>query len=280
MMDVAILGAGGNMGRRITRGLHGNRSYRLHLIERSDRGRALIEEAGGQVTAAEDGLAAADVVVFAIPDKISRQVAAEVLPTLRAGTSILFLDPAVIASGRVAEVPELNCFVVHPTHPPLYSLLGEDAAEARRDYWGGGLARQSLVFAKAWGSEEAAAEVEKLAQDMFAPVTDCHRITVHQMAMLEPALTETLTNGCIALIKEGMERVIAQGVPERATRDFLMGHLQIGIAIIFDQLDWRLSEGAALALEQSKEQLFRDDWHAIFDEENLQASLRAITGGA
>ena len=69
------------------------------------------------------------------------------------------------------------------------------------------------------------------------------------MALLEPALTETLTNGCIAVIREGMERVVAAGVPEEATRTFLMGHLQIGIALIFEQFDWRLSEGAQLALD-------------------------------
>jgi D-apionate oxidoisomerase len=114
---------------------------------------------------------------------------------------------------------------------------------------------------------------------MFAPVIRSHRITVDQMAMLEPALSETLTNGCVALIREGMERVVAAGVPEAATRDFLMGHFQIGIAIIFEQLNWRLSEGAQLALQQSKAALFKDDWYRIFDREAVLASVRQITGG-
>lgn len=277
--NVAILGAGGNMGRRITRGLTGNPDYSLRLIERGDRGRALIAEAGNAHVEQAEGLAGADVVIFAVPDKISRHVAAEIVPLLDPGTSILFLDPAVIAAGRVEERSDINCFVVHPTHPPLYGLLGEADADARRDYWGGGLAHQALVFAKAWGDDAATDGVEALAMAMFAPITRSHRITVHQMAMLEPALTETLANGCVAIIKEGGERVVASGVPEEAVRDFLMGHLQIGIAIIFEQLDWKLSEGAALALEKSKGELFRDDWHAIFDEDRLQASLRAITGG-
>lgn len=58
-----------------------------------------------------------------------------------------------------------------------------------------------------------------------------------------------------------------------------MGHLQIGIALIFEQFDWRLSDGARLALERSRGQLFRDDWHEIFERENVLASVRAITGG-
>jgi hypothetical protein len=99
------------------------------------------------------------------------------------------------------------------------------------------------------------------------------------MALLEPALTETLTNGCIAVIREGLERVVEAGVPEEAARTFLMGHLQIGIALIFEQFDWRLSEGAQLALARSREQIFRDDWHRIFEPEAVLDSLKQITGG-
>ena len=59
-----------------------------------------------------------------------------------------------------------------------------------------------------------------------------------------------------------------------------MGHLQIGIALIFGQLDWQLSEGAALALSKAKDALFRPDWDAIFAPESILASVREITGGA
>ena len=93
------------------------------------------------------------------------------------------------------------------------------------------------------------------------------------------ALSETLTNGCVSLIREGMQRVIAAGVPEEATRDFLMGHLQIGIAIIFEQLDWKLSEGAAMALREAKGALFRDDGTGSSIVEAILASVRQITGG-
>ncbi|MBX9719202.1 MAG: NAD(P)-binding domain-containing protein [Microbacteriaceae bacterium] len=278
-MRVAILGAGGNMGRRISGALQGNDAYELRPIERSDRGRELLSAMGLTTMGQIEAFAGADVVIFAVPDRIVRDVAAEVVPLLDPGTSILFLDPAAVAAGRIPKRLDINCFVTHPTHPPLYSLLSEPDATARTDYWGGGRARQAIVFAVAWGDAGKAEAVEALVMDMFAPITTSHRVTVDQMAMLEPALTETLTNGCISLIHEGMERVIAAGVPEAATRDFLMGHLQIGIAIIFQQLDWKLSEGAAMALADSREQLFRDDWHRIFEPDAIMASLKQITGG-
>ena len=279
MTEVTILGAGGNMGRRITRTLRENPQYTLRLVEPGERGRSLIEESGLQVVDQAEGLAGTDVVVFAVPDKIVRGIAAEVIPLLESSTSVLFLDPAAVAADRVPRRDDISCFVTHPTHPPLYSLLGEEDPAARRDYWGGGLATQAIVFAVAWGDEGQAALVENLAIAMFEPVSQSYRITVDQMALLEPALTETLTNGCIAVIREGMDRVVAAGVPEEATRQFLMGHLQIGIALIFEQFDWRLSEGAQLALARSREQIFRDDWHRIFEPEAVLDSLKQITGG-
>lgn len=280
MKNVAILGAGGNMGRRITRALLDSEDLNFRYIEPGERGRSLLAEIGVEVTDVTEGLSGADVVVFAVPDLIVRHVAADIVPRLDSGTSMLFLDPAAIAADRIPRRGDVNCYVTHPTHPPLYSLLDERDQEARRDYWGGGLARQAIVFAVAWGADgQTADDVEELAARMFAPVSRSHRITVDQMALLEPALSETLTNGCVALIREGMERVISAGVPAEATRDFLMGHLQIGIAIIFEQLDWKLSEGAAMALSKAKDALFKEDWHSIFDRDAVLSSVRAITGG-
>jgi len=279
MTQVAILGAGGHMGRRVTKTLRNHPEHSLRLIEVSDRGRELIRETGLDVIEPAEGFAGADVVVFAVPDKMLPQIAAEVIPMLDPGTSVLFLDPAAVSAGRILRRDDINCYVMHPTHPPLYSLLDEPDPAARKDYWGGGLARQAIVFAIAWGSEEKADGVERLAREMFAPITASYRITVDQMTLLEPALSETLSNGCVAVIKEGLERVIASGVPAEAAEAFMWGHFQIGIALIFERFDWRMSEGAQQALEQSRTQLFRDDWYKIFDRENVLRSLIDITGG-
>ncbi len=279
MTRVTILGAGGNMGRRITRALLVRDGYQLRFVEPSPEGQERMAELGVSATDPGEALAAAEIVVFAINDSIVKDVAADVVPRLQRGTSMLFLDPAALAADRIPRREDVNCYVVHPTHPPLYSLLEEESAEARRDFWGGGLARQALVFAIAWGSEARAEQAERLAIDMFAPISASHRISVEQMALLEPALSETLTNGCISLIHDGMERVIAAGVPAEATYDFLMGHIQIGLALIFEKLDWKLSEGAQLALQESKQALFREDWYRIFDNEAVLASVRRITEG-
>ena len=279
-MQVTILGGGGNMGRRITRTLLGNDSYKLHLVEPGERGRALLADMGLTAEEPDVALEGADVVIFAVPDFIVRHVAADIVPMLAPGTSMLFLDPAALAARRIPQRVDVNCYVTHPTHPPLYTLLQEEDSESRADFWGGGLARQSIVFAVAWGdSGTTAQQVQDLAATMFAPVMRAHRISVEQMAMLEPALSETLTNGCISVIREGMLRVIDAGIPKEAAWDFLMGHFQIGTAIIFEQLDWRLSEGAQMALEKARGALFKDDWYKIFEPSSIIESVRAITGG-
>ena len=97
-----------------------------------------------------------------------------------------------------------------------------------------------LVFAIAWGTEEEADLVETIATEMFAPISASHRITVQQMALLEPALSETLINGCVEVITQGLQKVIDLGVPEAAAKDFCMGHLQISIALLFEELNWKL----------------------------------------
>src|SRR5271155_5564517 len=110
-MQVAILGAGGNMGRRITRALRGDDNYKLRLIEPSERGQKLLVEMGLSVEGPDRGLEGADVVIFAVPDFIVRDVAVDIVPKLDRGTSMLFLDPAAVAAERIVRREDVNCYV-------------------------------------------------------------------------------------------------------------------------------------------------------------------------
>ncbi len=160
----------------------------------------------------------------------------------------------------------------------MFSLLGETDPAARRDYWDGGLATQALVFAIAWGTEEEADLVETIATEMFAPISQCHRITVEQMALLEPAHSETLINGCIEVITQGLQKVIDLGVPETAAKDFCMGHMQISIALLFEELNWKLSDGALIALKTAQGSRFRDDWLASLRPWAIEISSNVLAG--
>lgn len=239
----------------------------------------MADEFGTVATPVEEAVAGSEIVVLAVPDRIVGPIAEDLVPRLDPGASVLSLDPAAAHAGRIPHRDDVNMFVVHPTHPPLYDLLREDDPTARRDFWGGGLAHQAMVFAKAWGDEAAAPAVEQLCRDMFAPISRSHRVSVDQMVLLEPAMSESVTNACLDLMKQCRERVKQAGVPADAVDDFFMGHLQIGISLIFGELDWKLSEGAVKAARESQEILFKDDWYRILDPDEVARSTRSITGG-
>ncbi|MBT7806614.1 semialdehyde dehydrogenase, partial [Candidatus Poribacteria bacterium] len=171
---------------------------------------------------------------------------------------------------------DITYFVTHPSHPPIFDIMEEESPEARRDYWGGGLARQALVSALIQGPEEHYEIGERVSRDMFGPISRSHRVTLHQMAMLEPALSETVCATCLTVIREAMEEAIRLGVPREAARDFILGHITVELAIIFDALDWEFSMGAKKAIEAAKTDLFRPDWRDIFTRERLDASVANI----
>ena len=67
-------------------------------------------------------------------------------------------------------------------------------------------------------------------------------------------------------------------MPEAAARDFILGHLNVELAILFDQLPGvRLSDAANKAVERAKTQLFTPDWKKVFEREAIAENIRAIT---
>jgi hypothetical protein len=144
--------------------------------------------------------------------------------------------------------PDLTYFVAHPCHPPIFNDEIEPAAKA--DFFGGIAAKQHIVCALMQGPEAAYALGETIARQIYAPVMRAHRVTVEQMAILEPVLSETVTGTCLTIIREAMDEAVKRGVPEQAARDFVLGHLNVEIAIVFQELEnGTFSDGAKLAIE-------------------------------
>lgn len=97
--------------------------------------------------------------------------------------------------------------------------------------------------------------------------------------MLEPALSETVAATGASVVREAMDEAIRRGVPAEAARDFLLGHLNIELAIVFNETNWNFSAGAQKAIEEAKNELFKADWKKVFEPEQLRASTLKITGG-
>ena len=219
----------------------------------------------------------ADMVVMAIPDILIGKVAADVVPTLRSGAVVVCLDPAAPHGGELPPRDDISYFITHPCHPPLVN--DETDPEARKDFFGGVRARQAIVCALLHGPETDYARGEALARKMFAPVMRAHRITVGQMALLEPAMAETMALTVMMALREGMDEVVSRGVPAEAARDFLLGHMGIFTGILFGFYDAQVSDGAKKAAARARDQIFQPDWKKIFERENVMKEIKAITQG-
>jgi len=276
MSTIALMGAGGKMGLRIARNLKDNTDYKTLYVEISDAGKSSLAELGLSATPQDEALQQADVVILALPDKLIGRICNDMVPKLRSGTMVMGLDPAAGYAGVLTEREDISYFISHPCHPPMF---GEETdLEAQRDWFGGVKAKQNIVCSLHQGPEKDYAKGEAVARTIFGPVLRAHRITTEQMALLEPALVETLALTCLFVIREAMEEVIKMGLPRQAALDFLLGHLRTTIAIVWDFAGAPVSDGAKLAATKAREQIFQSDWKKILKIENVRQSVRDITG--
>ncbi len=274
-MKIALLGAGGKMGVRIGKNLSRS-THNVRYVEISPAGQERVRnEIGVETTLQEQALAGADVVVLAVPDTLIGKVSSAIVPTLASGTMLVILDPAAPYAGHLPKRDDIAYFVTHPCHPSIFN--SEDSAEARNDRFGGIAARQSIVNALMQGKEEDYAKGDEVARLMWHPVETSHRLTVEQLALLEPALSETLTASLLEIMREGIDEVVRRGVPEAAARDFLLGHLNILGAVTFGHIPGVFSDACNKAVQNGKPRLMRDDWKGIFEPDELAESIRRIT---
>ncbi len=274
MTTIALFGAGGKMGCRITDNLKDS-DYRMAYIEISPAGIENLRQRGLAPTPQDEALAVADVAILALPDNLIERISAQIIPQLKAGALVICLDPAAPLAGKVQHRDDLAYFVTHPCHPSVFSY--DVTPEQRRDFFGGIKSPQAIVNALMHGTDADYERGEAIAKLMYGPVTRSHRVTVEQMAILEPALSETTGITCIKIIREAMDEAIRRGVPHDAARDFILGHINIELAILFDEIPVQFSDGAKKAMERARAQLIQPDWKNIFEPENIRACLEEIT---
>lgn len=276
MASIALFGAGGKMGCRITDNLR-KTQHTVYYVEKGERGLANLRQRGLEATSAEEALAHAEVVILAVPDTSLQQVSAEVVPKMRSGALMMVLDPAAAYAGVLTTRPDVPLFVTHPCHPPLWN--DDPDPEVRRDIFGGIRAPQPIVCALAHGTEADYQLGEQIARTLFAPVSRAHRVTVEQMAILEPAMAETVVACCCTIIREALDEAVRHGVPEEAAWDFMMGHLNIPLAIVFGKVDAQFSDGAKRIIEYGRQRLIQPDWKRLFEADSVMEQVLYIVRG-
>ena len=224
----------------------------------------------------EEALGRTQAVILAVPDRLIGKITHEIIPKLKPGTIVVGLDPAAAYAGVMPQRDDVTYFIAHPCHPPLFS--DTEPASAKSDWFGGqGTLPQSVVCALHQGPEAHYAIGERLAAAMFAPILQMHRVTVEQMAILEPAVVESTMATCIAAMREAMDRAVTLGVPEQAARDFCLGHIRTLTAVTFGFAGFPISDGAMKAIEQNRPRIFRDNWkEEVISLPAIRASVREI----
>jgi hypothetical protein len=275
MTVIALFGAGGKMGYRLSSNLKGS-LFQVRHVEVSDGGRERLRSAFGIDCMPPDAaLAGAQVVILAVPDTLIGKVAAGINTQLRAGTMVIALDAAAPFAGHLPERPDLTYFVTHPCHPPIFN--DETEMAAKNDHFGGIAAKQHIVSALMQGPESDYALGEEIAKVIWAPVMRSHRVTVEQMALLEPGLSETVCATLLDVMREAMDEVVARGVPREAARDFLLGHMNVLGAVIFGEVEGVFSDACNKAITFGKPALMRDDWKRVFEPQEIADSIQRIT---
>ncbi len=266
-LTLAVIGAGGKMGMRVSANLQRS-SHTVYYSENSPAGQERVRAEGRDITATDDAVQDADVVILAVPDTVLGVVSEGVVPQMKSGAVLLTLDPAAAYAGLLAQRDDVVQAVAHPCHPSVF--LERTTKEEWADTFGGQAAPQNVVAAI---DEDAPADVHALTEAtikvIYAPVIDVHWVTVKQLAVLEPTLVETIACMIGTLLNEALHETIhTVGVPEAAAKAMLFGHIQIALTNALRGSN-PFSEACEIAIQYGKDSIIRDDWKKVFDDAEL-----------
>jgi hypothetical protein len=153
-----------------------------------------------------------DVVILAVPDTLIGKIAAEISPKLRAGVMVMTLDAAAPFAGHLPDRPDLVYFVAHPCHRPSSTTRPRRKAVAilRRR------CRPAINHQRPDAGPESAFDLgEDVAKVIYQPILRSYRLTVEQMAILEPGLSETVCATLLYAMKQAMDETVRRGAGRR-----------------------------------------------------------------
>ena len=135
MTTIALFGAGGKMGYRLSTNFRGS-GYTIRHVEISEAGKERLKTGlGFDAVGVDEALKGAEVVILAVPDTHIGKVAASIESKLASGTMVIVLDAAAPFAGHLPDRPDLTYFVTHPCHPPIFN--DETDMAAKKDFFGG-----------------------------------------------------------------------------------------------------------------------------------------------
>ncbi|MGO1538386.1 MAG: phosphogluconate dehydrogenase C-terminal domain-containing protein [Leucobacter sp.] len=269
-ISVAVIGAAGKMGMRVSNNLNLTDAT-VFYCDASEEGRARVEELGRAVTSIEDAAAQADVVILATPDVVLGKVSEFVVPLMKPGSVLLTLDPAAAYAGLLLQRDDVFHASAHPCHPSVF--LERTTPEEYADTFGGIAAPQNVVAAFEGENTEARLRTEAVVKAIYAPVIEVYWVTIKQLAQLEPTLVETTGTMIGQFLKDSMDHAVKEvGIPEDAVQAIFYGHIYIALTNALRGSN-PFSEACLLAMDYGREAIIKDDWKRIWDDSALDEVL-------
>jgi D-apionate oxidoisomerase len=264
-LTVAVIGAGGKMGMRVSANLDRS-EHQVLFSETSPAGQERVRAEGRKITESEDAVRQSDVVILAVPDIVLGDISESVVPQMKTGAILLTLDPAAAYAGLLARRDDVFFACAHPCHPSVF--LERTSKEEWADTFGGIAAPQDAVAALEAGSDEVRDKAESVIRIIYAPVINVHWVTVKQLAVLEPTLVETIACMLGAFLNDALQEAVKGGIPEPAAKAMLFGHTQIALANAL-RGDNPFSTACLIAMDYGRETIINKDWRKVFDDREL-----------
>lgn len=269
-LTISVIGAGGKMGMRISDNLVKS-PHNVYYCDNNATAQERVRHAGRDLTDNHLAVAESDAVILAVPDVALGAVSKEVVPLLPRGAILLTLDPAASYAGLISLRDDVYYAVAHPCHPSVF--LERTTADQWADSFGGRAAPQDVVAAVDMGDDAVRCRAEEVIRTIYSPVIDVHWVSVKQLAVLEPTVTETVTCMIGAFLKDVLwEAVNIVGVPEAAARSMLLGHAQIALTNSLRGSN-PFSEAALIAMAYGRQTIIKDDWKKIFEYSELDSVI-------
>jgi len=141
------------------------------------------------------------------------------------------------------------------------------------DTFGGESAPQDVVAALGSGGEAVRELAELVVRVIYGPVLQVHWVSIKQLAVLEPTVTETVTCMLSGFLRDVLAEAVGQlGLPEAAARAIMLGHIQVALANSLRSSN-PFSDAALIAMEYGRTAIIREDWKRIFDYDELDKLL-------
>ncbi|MEM2929992.1 MAG: phosphogluconate dehydrogenase C-terminal domain-containing protein [Thermoproteota archaeon] len=270
-LTVAVIGASGTAGSFIAERLL-KENYKVLLCEK-DEGVMRLRKKGFEAAEAEEAIPVSDVIIMAVPDDKIGDVSRVIVPMMKKDAIMILLDAAAAYIGDLSLRGDCTFVIAHPCHPRLFQE--QETPEAYRDYFGG-TARQDIVMALLQGKKEKLEVAEKICREVFAPVINCYRLKVEQIAVLEPIASEIVVGAASYLMKESFNEAVKLGVPEEAARSFLLGHIRILLAVLFGESSHKISKAAENGISYGCGRILKPRWKEVFNYKEMKRIIRKV----